>query len=232
MKTLRFPNDNTLILLNKGGSTHLGWMIKLYCDWKGIPIRHNTIGGGKIIMVIRNPFYRFLSGFLHRYTITTPSLWKDDEEMMSTFSDWMRMCWSGEIESPPIDYHIWRAGSILEREGLEIDTFIKVEELGKEMERWASIRKGAREPEWDIPHSPIPSPPAPLLVDIGLECEGWDTLMWAGLWHLSNQNVKGHHRSEETKKLLQQLNNYPQLLLSAQKWVEEDMWRLGYQKWI
>lgn len=231
MKSLTFPNQNTLILLNKGGSSLIGWMIKLYCDWKGIPIKHNHIGNQKVVLVVRNPLDRYISGFLHRHLITNLQLWEGNEGMIPHLEKWVDQ--NPQIESgEEVDYHIWRASSILRREGIQPHTILKIEEWGRETEKWAAIRKGAREPIWDTPQPPsIPTPP-PLLSEIGIECEGWDGVMWAGLYRLSAQNMEGHHRRDKTDGLIRELRKHPILLNRIKDWVSEDYTLWGYQKMI
>ena len=232
MKRLRFPNDNTLILLNKGGSSFWGWIIKFYSDWKGIPIRVNEVGKGKKILIVRNPYQRFLSGFLHQ----SEEIPKGDEVLMNEFQRYMERCWSGEIESEiegSVDYHLWRAGKILEREGITPTKVLKIEEIEEEMENWGKWGLGAREPQWgevSPPHIKTDNPNP--ITELELPYEGWDGHFLKGLWLQSKENVRWHHRDSDRERLELLLESHPKIKSDVNKWVGEEMLLWGYKRMI
>ena len=227
MKRLRFPNDNTLILLNKGGSSLLGWIIKFYSDSKGIPIRHNEEGEGKKVLVIRNPYQRFISGFLHQW-------YGNDREILHDFRMYLSKAVRGEIEVDGIvDYHLWRAGSIMDRERIEPDVVIKIEDLEEEMENWGKWNLGAREPDWRVIGEPPFGTETPkLMKELELPYEGWDALFFKGLWLQSKESVKGHHRVERREFLSTLLEGDSRTKRELNKWVEGDMFRWGYKRML
>jgi hypothetical protein len=66
MKLFKFPNDKSLILFEKSGSSLMGMLFKSLSDWKGIEIdNHIDLRHGDITLIVRNPLERFISGFFH-----------------------------------------------------------------------------------------------------------------------------------------------------------------------
>lgn len=224
MKRLRFPNDNNLILLNKGGSALLGWIIKFYCDSKGISIRHNELGRGKKVLVIRNSLERFLSGFLHQLN-------GDSNQILTDLHNYLQKCFNGEIEREDnIDYHLWRAGKIMDRENIQPDVVIKIEDLEIQMEEWGRWNLGAREPQWEIINPPPYQTHTPnLMKELELPYEDWDGVFLKGLWLQSKENTIFHHRIQKRNLLKKSINLNPSMKDLINKWVEDDMLRWGYK---
>jgi hypothetical protein len=66
MKVFKFPNDKSLILFEKSGSSLIGMLFKSLSDWKGIEIdNHIDLKHGDLTLIVRNPLERFISGFFH-----------------------------------------------------------------------------------------------------------------------------------------------------------------------
>lgn len=66
MKVFKFPNDKSLILFEKSGSSLMSMLFKSLSDWKGIEIRNNLdLRHGDMTLIVRNPLERFISSFFH-----------------------------------------------------------------------------------------------------------------------------------------------------------------------
>ena len=221
MKSLNFLNQN-LLLLPKGGSTLWEWVITLYCGMKGLELK-TEMGEGETTLIVRNPYDRFLSGFLHHHLITSPTKWECDEDIIESLREWMDKCWEGEGEE---NTHLMRASSLTE--SIHIDKVWKVEEIEKEIIEWGDWKIGAVQPKGV---DRIITEPPPYWGEM-LPFEGWDGHHFWGLYLQSKRNVVGHHRVGLRERVLYLLQNHKELKESVECWVKDDMWKWGYQKLI
>jgi len=221
MKSLNFLNQN-LLLLPKGGSTLWEWVITLYCGMKGLELK-TEMGEGETTLIVRNPYDRFLSGFLHHHLITSPTKWECDEDIIESLGEWMDKCWEGEGEE---NTHLMRASSLTE--SIPIDKVWKVEEIEKEIIEWGDWKRGAVQPKGV---DRVITEPPPYWGEI-LPFEGWDGHHFWGLYLQSKRNVAGHHRVELRERVSYLLQNHRELKESVECWVKDDMWKWGYQKLI
>ena len=221
MKPLHFNNKN-LLLLPKGGSTLWEWVITLYCGMKGIDLV-TEIGEGETILIVRNPYDRFISGFLHQHLVTTPTHWVCDDDIMESFRLHIQRCWRGEGEE---DSHLMRGSRLVG--DIPIDKVWKAEEIEKSLIEWGEWRIGAIQPKGV---DRILKSPPPYWGEI-LPFDGWDSHHFWGLYLQSKRNVVGHHREGLRERVSGLIQKDTELSESVEDWVKDDMWKWGYRKMI
>jgi hypothetical protein len=230
MKIYQLPNGNNFITLPKSGGTLWKWMIKLYSDTKGIQLVGDILGEGKNVVIVRNPYDRFISGFFQRKYVDELVRWESDTEMLSDFIKWVEEF--GELEREELgerDFHIWRQGRILDFHNISSPIIHKVEDLGYEIEEMNKWRVD-REPVLDNP-IPIIESNMKLLEDLEIPFSGWDFHTLCGIWYGIQSNLLIHHREMMTERMKELLRGNG-INKSINALLKDDMNRFGYFKKI
>ncbi len=234
MKPIHLIDKGSLILsFNKSGSNQFVNTLKLFLNWKGIPISGEFNGDGKVIIALsRNPIDRFFSGFLHQYgdTFERNTLSKEStiDYLLPKMESWIEGF--GEHSKDP---HYQRQGDILKGLGVTPTHLYKIEGIRDEINRISDWKFPSTNPDLLSDKPLCLFGELPLFTTLGISLTHWDWQVFIGFYEYVSQSLKWHHRGEDTSILRAVIEFHrPDLMRKIKSLMEGDVMRFGYTQMI
>lgn len=234
MKSIHLIDKGSLILsFNKSGSTLFVNTLKLFLNWKGIPISSEFKGDGKVIIgLIRNPIDRFFSGFLHFYADTiernTLATGSTIDYLLPKMESWIE-----GFHSNSEDPHYQRQGDILKGLGVTPTHLYKIESIGDEIGRIGNWEFPSANPDLGDNKPLCLEGELPLFTTLGIHLTHWDWQVFIGFYESVSRSLRRHHRGEDTS-ILKAVTEFhrPDLMRKIKSLMEGDMKRFDYTRMI